>query len=169
MSFHESPDHTGKAPKHKEAAERAEARKAMNCRMIKKREKKCHQCGQKIRTYFTEEEMNSMGGDTARIEEKWRAEGYVIGHDTKVVGSYGNIRQVPQKPICSKCNLIKQKAEKEKKTKMQMRKIIPMLKKVYVCPVTTFHGECNFKTTDKDEMVTHIKEKHSGDDLERMF
>lgn len=168
MSWEEEEDHTGVAPKHSEAARKSEARNAMNNKMEKARDKVCHKCGQKIRTFFTKEEMESTGGDITKLEEKLRGEGYEIGYDSKHIGSYGNIREVPQKPICRKCSTIKLRAEKEKKTKKQMRKIVPILKKVYVCPVTTFHGECMFKTPDKKTIINHIKETHSGDDLDRM-
>src|SRR3989304_7200580 len=94
-------------------------------------------------------------------------EGYILGYNTKTVGSYLSIREIPCKPICSICNNEESRIKSEKEMKEAMKKVEKMLKKQFSCPVCEYsqmrgYNTKVFKCNSKEEMMNHIKEKHTA-------
>jgi len=117
---------------------------------------KCHKCGRKIFNGIPS------GEDITTYIEKMKREGYIIGYNTKSVGSYGNVHEVKIKPICSICNKETSDIKHAKETQKAIRKITPTLKKVFVCPVCEKEFRMGydtkiFKSSGKAEMLIHMR------------
>ena len=127
----------------------------------------CHKCGRKIFNGIPS------GEDVESFIEKMRQKGYIIGYNTKSVGSFGNIHEVKIKPICSICNKKSSDIKYTKETKKATRKILPVLKKVFVCPICEKESEFGyntkiFKCSGKTEMIDHIR-THSLKDIQNII
>jgi len=124
----------------------------------------CNKCGQKIFNGVPE------GQDIQDFVVKMKEEGYIIGYNTDLVGSYGNMHEVSIKPICSNCTNAASRKKAEKNTKTAMRKIAPTLKKVFTCPICQEQARNNdnkiFTSTTKSEMMKHIESEHILKDIE---
>lgn len=133
----------------------------------------CHKCKRKIVVSFDESSVKAAGSVEEAIKVAER-NGYTLGYTHTMSGIFGDSRKIPIKPICSICAQEKHKIEAVKKLKHQVRKIIPTLKKVFICPVCERYSSRGydtkiFKSSSKNEMINHIREKHHGelDDIVR--
>lgn len=119
---------------------------------------KCHKCGRNIWNDVPEEHRNHIDEYVKDMEKQ----GWYLGHNTKTVGMMGNIHTVPIEPICGECSAKEYNDKYEKEKKEVLRKVIPTIKKFYICPVCEYSQKLGyntevFKTTSKTEMIEHIK------------
>ncbi len=128
---------------------------------------KCHICGRQVWNGVPKEIREKEGFDYDVFTEGMKKEGYIIGYNTKTVGSYGSMHEVPCKPICQICNEEKSRIHSEKEMKKTMKKVAKMLKKQFSCPVCEYslmrgYNTKVFKCASKEEMMNHIREKHTS-------
>lgn len=120
----------------------------------------CHKCGTKIFNGIPEERMDNPQAFIDEMEKQ----GYILGYNTKTVGYFGHLEHVPMQPICSNCSNEQHKNIEKKTVAKQMRKIIPTLKKIYICPFNDVpFRECSYKTEIKAEMIMHLELKHTSE------
>lgn len=114
----------------------------------------CHKCGKKI--------FNGAPEDRDRHEyiEEMKSMGFLLGYNTKTVGYYGNTRTENIKPICSECSNNEIKTQHAKIVKKEINKIVPELKKVYMCPFCRGYSDRVYTSPNKNDVVEHIKEIH---------
>ena len=117
----------------------------------------CHKCGQKIFNGVPE------GRDLSEYIEEMKSNGIMVGYRDRTTGFYGNTHTKKIKPICSKCSSEEIKKRNDKIVAKEMKKIIPVLKKVYVCPLCSGYSDQVFTSPNKKEMVEHIKDRHHMD------
>ena len=128
---------------------------------------KCHKCGKNIYNGIPDEHKDRIG---EYINEK-EAEGWFIGQNTRMVGTYGmGYKDIPCKPICKICLKEEQDIKNAKKTKKAIRKLSKILKKEFSCPICEYsqrrgYNTKLFKTTSKAEMMKHIS-GHTLADME---
>lgn len=126
-------------------------------------ENTCHICKEKIFNGIP------LGEDTTDFINMMKTKGFKLGYDSTTTGCYGNMREVPIKPICGDCKSKKSKAEKVKEINKVMRKVIPTLKKEFVCQCcanTMYEYADIFTTDDKQKLINHMRESHTVSDLE---
>lgn len=131
----------------------------------------CHKCGRKIVTSFDQASVDA-AGSVEEAKKVAEMNGYTLGYTHTIGGYFGHTYDVPIKPICSICTQEKHKIEAVKKLKHQIRKITLLLKKQFNCPICEYnHSSYNikiFKSSNKTEMINHIKEKHVASEIERI-
>jgi hypothetical protein len=131
----------------------------------------CHKCGRKIWNGIPEEEMEKANHNTNDFIKKMESEGYTLGRNSKIVGTWGNMREIPCEPICTICSNEESKNKEEKEKKKAMQKVTKLLKKQFTCPVCEYSQKMGyntnvFKCNNKQEMISHIKEKHDLKEIE---
>ena len=115
----------------------------------------CRKCGKQIYNGF----VNPETIDQVRIE--MTKIGYEIGHKTKMVGTFGNLREAPIKPICSTCSNENTRKENDRKQRKQLKKVLPMIKKVFCCPFLKY--DCHETFSTKEEVINHLKNHRLSD------
>jgi len=138
--------------------------------MINMWKDKCNKCGRNIFNGIPEEHRDHIDTYIKDMEK----EGMFIGHNTKTVGTWGHINEVPIKPICCVCKKEEYEIKNAKDTKKAFIKIKKSLKKVFVCPIcldSTHRGynEKVFMTTIRTVIENHIKEKHNLSEYESII
>jgi len=128
---------------------------------------KCHICGRQIWNGVPKEISEKEGFNFDIFRKDMEKEGFTLGYNTKTIGSYFNMREVSCKPICCVCHSEELRIENEKEMKKIMKEVAKILKKQFSCPICEYHQILGyntkvFKCASKEEMMNHIKEKHTS-------
>jgi hypothetical protein len=128
---------------------------------------KCHKCGRDIWNDIPEDEMAKVNHDTSAFIAKMKAEGFELGYNSTMVGSYGNMHEVPCNPVCGICIQEEHDRKYQEENKKLLIKITKIIEKVYSCPicensVQQGYNEKVFKCAKRAEMMGHIKAKHDN-------
>lgn len=135
---------------------------------------KCYKCGRDIWNGIPQEEMNTPGFDTGAFIAKMKADGFTLGYDTTVAGSFGTMHTVPCKPVCNVCTQEESHAQNVKEKKTAMSKIGKTIKKEFTCPccfhtVEKGYNTKVFKTASKQDMIAHINDKHDTTEINEVL
>ena len=117
----------------------------------------CYKCGKKIFNGIPE------GRDTHEFIEEMKGKGFLVGYKEKIAGGYGNTHMKACKPICSDCSGEDIRKRDDKIVNKELKKIIPTLKKVYVCPFCKGYSDQIFTSPNKKEVMDHMKDRHYTD------
>lgn len=103
---------------------------------------KCGRCGHNI--------FNGTDGreDSFDFVEEMKNKGYRVGYENEKAF------------ICSKCSNEEIKKRNDKIVKKQVKKLIPTLKKVYICPFCKGYIDQAYTSSKKSDVVKHLIEEH---------
>lgn len=121
----------------------------------------CHKCGQRIFNGVPE------GREVSEYIEEMKNKGIMVGYRDKTTGYYGNTHTERIKPICSKCSGAAIRKRNDRIVAKQMKKVVPELKKVYVCPLCEGYVDQVFMSPNKKDVIEHIKESHGQELINR--